>query len=134
MTPDDIQAELDDIPAKAKKVLDSAFEQGWKDNGVSLVVRLDREDAVPFFARWDLIETQKEGEETKRSWRFQGARTMTGQALNFNDILLYLADPAIAEHDPEDCGVRGCRKETEQYADAWYCVPHAKSMGAVKND
>lgn len=83
--------------ARAMKILDQAGELGWTENPVvSLVLRLTRDDALPFFARWDLTVTN----EGKRSWRFQGARAQNGQPLAFNDIKVYLADPDVIHPEP----------------------------------
>jgi hypothetical protein len=102
---DHLKDELDGEPtaARAMKMLDQAEELGWTESPfVSLVIRLTREDAIPFFARWDLA-VSKEG---KRSWRFQGARAANGQPLNFNDIKVYLNDPDVIHPEmpsiPED--------------------------------
>jgi len=102
---DGVKAELEGEPtaARAMKILDQAAELGWTENPfVSLVIRLTREDAIPFFARWDLSVS----DTWKRSWRFQGARAMNGQALNFNDIKIYLEDPDVIHPEmpsiPED--------------------------------
>lgn len=102
---DHLRDELDGEPsaARAMKILDQAAELGWTENPfVSLVIRLTREDALPFYARWDLSVTS----EGKRSWRFQGARAANGQALNYNDIKIYLQDPDVIQPDmpsiPED--------------------------------
>lgn len=103
--------------ARALKVLAKAQEEGWTQNPVcSLVLRLTREDALPFFARWDLTFNPETG---KKSWRFQGARAMNGQALNYNDIFIYLEDPDVIE--PES---------PEEYAD----VPESvrNSLGGLK--
>jgi hypothetical protein len=96
---DHLKDELDGEPtaARAMKILDQAGELGWTENPfVSLVIRLTRDDAVPFFARWDLSVT----DSGKRSWRFQGARAANGQALNFNDIKIYLEDPDVIHPEP----------------------------------
>lgn len=85
-------------PPRVLKVLDAAEENGWTENPyVSLVVRLTREDAVPFFARWDLVTNGD-----KRSWRFHGARAANGQALNYGDIFIYLDDPSVIYPEPPE--------------------------------
>ena len=86
--------------ARAIKILDEARELGWTENPyVSLVVRLTREDAKPFFARWDMGFSPETG---KRSWRFHGAFAANGQALAFSDIKTYLNDPSVIEPEPPD--------------------------------
>lgn len=99
MTGDELGAVIDGPPpARVLKVLDAADENGWTENPyISLVVRLTREDAIPFFARWDLV-----GSEDKRSWRFQGARAANGQKLNYNDIFIYLEDPSVIYPEPPE--------------------------------
>lgn len=84
--------------ARALKVLAMAREHGWVDNPhTSLVVRLTKDEALPFFIRWDLSFDPETG---KKSWRFQGARAQNGQALNYNDALLYLQDPDVIHPEP----------------------------------
>jgi hypothetical protein len=86
--------------ARALKVLAAAKDAGWTENPyTSLVLRLTREDARPFFARWDLSFDPATG---RKSWRFQGARAGNGQALSYQDIFLYLDDPSVIEADPPD--------------------------------
>lgn len=88
--------------AKALKVLALAKENGWHENPfTSLVIRLDKEGAEPFFCRWDLAV----GTNGKPSWRFQGARASNGQPLNYNDVLVYLTDPSVIY--PEAPGEEG---------------------------
>lgn len=86
--------------ARGLKVLAKAKELGWHENPyVSMVIRLTKEGAEPFFARWDLGVTGS----GKPSWRFQGARAANGQPLNYNDISVYLEDPSvILPEDPEE--------------------------------
>jgi hypothetical protein len=101
MTPDELTSELDaPVPPRIRKLLDEAERLGWSHRHTSLVVRYNRPgdgDALPFFARWDLIAS-KDG--SKRSWRFEGARVANGQPLNYNDIFTYLADPRVAQPEP----------------------------------
>jgi hypothetical protein len=89
----------DPTNANAMKLMDKARLQGWADNPfTSLVIRLTREDAEPFFISWNLGVTAK----GKPSWRFAGARVRSGQPLTFNDALLYLEDPSVIyPEDPE---------------------------------
>jgi hypothetical protein len=101
-----LKDELDGEPSasRALKILDQADELGWTVNpACSFVIRLTRDDAVPFFARWDLAYDEV---KAKRSWRFAGARAANGQALNYNDIKVYLNDPDVIQPDmpsiPED--------------------------------
>ena len=95
---DAIKDELENPSAsRAFGILDMAKEYGWTENPfTSLVIRLTHPDGRPFFARWDLSIT----EAGKRSWRFQGARAVNGQALNYNDVKLYLQDPTVIEPEP----------------------------------
>ena len=95
-----LKDELDGEPtaSRALKILDLAEELGWTENpACSFVIRLTRDDAVPFFARWDLSYDEV---KAKRSWRFAGARAANGQALNFNDIKVYLQDPDVIHPEP----------------------------------
>jgi hypothetical protein len=97
---DVLPGELEGEPsaARALKVLAKAKEEGWTENPhCSLVLRLTRGDALPFFARWDLSFDPETG---KKSWRFQGARAQNGQPLNYNDIAIYLEDPDVIYPDP----------------------------------
>lgn len=83
--------------ARALKLLAKAKENGWHENPfTSLVIRLDKEDAEPFFMTWHLGV----GSNGKPSWRFQGGRAKNGQALNLNDALLYLEDPSVIYPEP----------------------------------
>lgn len=84
--------------SRALRILDLAYEEGWDTNpACSFVIRLTREDAIPFFARWDLAFNVETG---KRSWKFAGARAANGQPLNFNDIKVYLQDPDVIHPEP----------------------------------
>lgn len=89
----------DPTAAKAIKLLAKAREEGWHENPfTSLVIRLGKDGAVPFFIRWDLGV----GTGGKPSWRFAGARAANGQQLNYNDALLYLEDQTvILPEDPD---------------------------------
>jgi hypothetical protein len=83
--------------ARALKLLDTATELGWTENpACSFVIRLTREDALPFYARWDLSVS----DAGKKSWRFQGARAQNGQPLAFRDIDTYLNDPDVIYPEP----------------------------------
>jgi hypothetical protein len=87
----------DPSAARALKLLAKAKEEGWSDNPYSsLVIRLAKEGAEPFFIRWDLAV----GTNGKPSWRFHGARAFNGQPLNYNDALLYLEDPSVIYPEP----------------------------------
>ena len=87
-------------PARAIKVLEAAKANGWTENPYSsFVVRLTREDAEPFFARWDLSFNPETG---KKSWRFAGARARNGQALNYSDIFIYLENPEVIYPEPPE--------------------------------
>lgn len=99
---DALEGELGGEPsaARALKILDQARELGWVENPfASLVVRLNRPDAKPFFARWDLSHNPETG---KRSWRFRHAWAANGQPLAFNDIKTYLEDPTVIEPEMPD--------------------------------
>jgi hypothetical protein len=97
---DHLKDELDGEPtaSRALKLLDYAYEQGWELNpNASFVMRLTRDDALPFFIRYDLAFNVETG---KRSWRFAGARAQNGQPLNYNDIKIYLEDPDVIHPEP----------------------------------
>ena len=70
-------------PARALKVLDEASELGWEIGACSFVIRLDRDDALPWFARWDLSVS----DEGKKSWKFAGARASNGQLFRYMSYL-----------------------------------------------
>lgn len=101
MTPEILAEVLEGpIPVNAQKVLDTASEFGWWENPyTSLVIRLTKEEAEPFFCRWDLFVDPETG---KRSWRFAGARAANGQPLNYNDIFIYLQDPSVIYPESEE--------------------------------
>jgi hypothetical protein len=116
---DAIQDELggEPSPARALKILDEARELGWTENPFSsFVVRLTREDAKPFYARWDLSVSAS----GKKSWRFHGARAANGQPLAFADIKTYLNDPRVIEPEmPDDlCEAAGVEDPEQTEAGA----------------
>ena len=115
---DVLKDELDGepTPARAIKILDEAEELGWTHNpACSFVIRLTREDALPFFARWDMAHNPETG---KRSWRFQGARAVNGQPLNFNDIKLYLQDPDLIYPEAPDSAAEAAGHEDPDNTEA----------------
>lgn len=84
------------MPPNAKKLLRIAEENDWQIGPVSLVARLDKDGAKPFFARWDLREGK---------WRFEQCRVIrpvgTGlMPLKISDAFVYLEDPTVIY--PED--------------------------------
>lgn len=94
-----IANELDEGPTvpKALKVLELAKANGWYENPFhSFVIRLDRDDAQPIFARWDVGLTAS----GKISYRFQGARAFNGQPMNYNDLLIALENPEVLLPEP----------------------------------
>jgi hypothetical protein len=93
-----IAAELEEGPTgKALKVLELAKEHGWYENPHhSFVIRFTRDDAQPIFARWDVGVTAT----GRISYRFQGARAMNGQPMNYNDLLIALEDPEVLYPEP----------------------------------
>jgi hypothetical protein len=98
------EALSDPTAAKALKLLAKAKELGWAENPfTSLVIRLNKEGAEPFFIRWDLGV----GTNGKPSWRFAGARAHNNQALNYNDALIYLEDPSVIYPEPPSEGEEG---------------------------
>ena len=91
-------------PARAISILETAKELGWRENPYSsFVIRLTRDDGLPFFARWDMSFNPETG---KRSWRFHSAYASNTQPLAYGDIKLYLSDPSLIypepPSDPED--------------------------------
>lgn len=109
------ELEGEPTPARAIKILDEARQLGWTHNpACSFVIRLTREDALPFFARWDMAHNPETG---KRSWRFQGARAINGQPLNFNDIKLYLNDPDLIYPEPPDEAAEAAAHEDPDQTD-----------------
>jgi hypothetical protein len=97
---DAIRDELDGepSPARALKVLDEAGELGWEVGACSFVIRLNRDDALPWFARWDLSVS----DAGKKSWKFAGARAQNGQPLAYRDLKVYLSDPDVIHPEPPD--------------------------------
>lgn len=86
------------MPPNAKKLLRLAEENGWQLNGpgATLVIRLTREDAQPFYAGWQL----KEGRWTFWNCRYLDPRSGLGK-LTMSDAFVYLQDPTvIQEEDP----------------------------------
>lgn len=95
-----IAAELDNGPTgKPLKILEAAIANGWYENPFhSFVIRLDRDDAQPIFARWDVGVTAS----GKISYRFQGARAKNGQPMNFSDLLAVLEEPRLLLAEPPE--------------------------------
>lgn len=87
------------MPPNAKKLLRIAEEQGWQIGTVSLVARMTRADAQPFFASWHF----KDGR-----WAFDMCRALSpvGQGLvklKISDAFIYLQDPTVIyPEDPEE--------------------------------
>lgn len=99
---DALEDELGGEPsaARAISILKTAEKLGWTENPyASLVIRLTRSDALPFYARWDLSFDPK---TAKRSWRFAHAQAANGQKLAYVDIGTYLNDPRVIYPDPPD--------------------------------
>ena len=99
---DVLPGEIEGEPSAARviKLLDEAKELGWTENPfVSLVVRLTRDDAKPFYARWEMGFNPETG---KRSWRFAKAFASNTQPLAFGDIKTYLEDPSVIFPEPPD--------------------------------
>lgn len=92
------------IPPNARKLLRIAEEEEWQIGPVSLVARLHKEGAQPFFARWDL----KEGR-----WSFAQCRALSpvGEGLvklKISDAFIYLQDPTVIyPEDPENGDSQG---------------------------
>lgn len=99
--------------ARALKLLAKAKEHGWHENPyTSLVIRLDKEGAEPFFVSWHLAE----GANGKPSWRFQGGRARNLQPLGLNDALLYLEDPSVIYPEPpKEEEVKSCDGTTHHH-------------------
>jgi len=78
------------MPPNAKKLLRIAEENDWQIGPVTLVARLQKEGAKPFFARWDL----KEGR-----WSFAMCRVINPAGglmpLKISDAFIYLTDPSV---------------------------------------
>lgn len=106
-----LAAELDGEPtaSRALKLLDYAYEQGWELNpNASFVMRLTRDDALPFFIRYDLYFSL---ETHERKWKFAGAMAQNGQKLNYNDIKKYLNDPDVIYPEPPDEECEGAQHD-----------------------
>jgi len=87
------------MPPNAKKLLRIAEEEGWQIGVVSLVARINRPDAQPFYASWHF----KHGK-----WAFHECRALSpiGHGLvklNIRDAFIYLQDPTVIyPEDPEE--------------------------------
>lgn len=84
------------MPPNAKKLLRIAEEEDWRIGPVSLVARLDKEGAQPFFARWDFRHGK---------WSFAMCRALSPVGhglvkLTIRDAFIYLKDPTVIY--PED--------------------------------
>lgn len=84
------------MPPNAKKLLRIAEENEWQIGPITLVARLQRADAQPLFARWDLKENR---------WSFSQCRVISPvgqglQKLTIRDAFVYLQDPSVIY--PED--------------------------------
>lgn len=86
------------MPPNASKLLRIAEEEAWQLGPITLVARLQKEGAQPFFARWDF----KGGK-----WSFAQCRAISpvGQGLvklTIRDAFTYLQDPSVIyPDDPE---------------------------------
>lgn len=80
------------LPNNLLKVLRLAEENGWTDS-TSLVMRMSREQCIPFFLCWELRDGK---------YRFAGARVgivredFSGK-LTLRDAMTYLKDPTVIE-------------------------------------
>lgn len=92
---------LEVVPARLRKALEAAQENGWElgPTGCTAVMRLYKPGdtiALPFFVRWDLVKTKGD----KWSWRFHGSMAQNGQRMNYNDIFSYIEDPQVIYPEP----------------------------------
>lgn len=86
--------------SRAVFILETAKRLGWRENPYcSFVIRLTRDDAIPFYARWDLSFSPETG---KRTWRFTHAQAANGQKLAYGDIKIYLNDPTVIHPEPPE--------------------------------
>lgn len=89
----------DKMPPNARKLLRIAEEEGWQLGPITLVARLNREGAQPFYARWDLKDQR---------WSFAQCRALSpvGQGLvklTIRDAFVYLTDPSVIyPEDPQE--------------------------------
>lgn len=90
---DELSAALDEtkLPPTARKILDMAAREGWIQGPITLVIRLNRPNEQPLFARWDLRESK---------WRFSECRVLAPRRnglvkLSAHDALIYLQDPTV---------------------------------------
>jgi len=95
---------LETVPARLRKVLEAAEDNGWalSKTGCTAVLRLHRpgdEVALPFYVRWDLLRT---GKDAKLSWRYHGAMAENGQRLNYNDVFDYIEHPEFIYPEPPE--------------------------------
>ena len=98
---------LETVPARLRKVLEAAEDNGWEmsKTGCTAVLRLHRpadEVALPFYVRWDLLRIGKEGKEGKLSWRYHSAMAQNGQKLNYNDVFDYIEHPEYIHPEPPE--------------------------------
>ena len=72
--------------------LTAADQRGWAlaQDQATVVARMYRPDdqkwPVPFYIRWDLIETNTGG----KSWRFHSATDQNGRQLEFIEVVRWL--------------------------------------------
>lgn len=89
------------LPPKVAALLDKMDEFGWEPGAMSFVIRAKHPDsdlARPFYAGWNIVQV----EGRKASWRFTGAWASNCQALNLNDLMEYMEDPAVIWPEPPD--------------------------------
>lgn len=85
------------MPPNVRKLLRIAEEEGWEIGPVTLVARLAKKGAKPFFARWDFKNER---------WAFNMCRVINPlgglMPLKVSDAFIYLQDQSVIY--PEDPG------------------------------
>lgn len=92
-----------DLPATARKVIDTATANGWELNlpGMTLCLRLNHpsdELAQPVYVTWVVGRTQ----QGRMSFKFFSCATRGLVPLSGADLLEYLVDPTVTYLTPED--------------------------------
>lgn len=108
-----------DLPAQARKVIDTAVANGWELNppGMTLCLRLNHPSddlAQPVYVCWAVGRTPS----GRLSFKFHGASTKGLVPLSGADLLEYLADPTVAYMTDEDIAEADA-KRTEKDRKPW---------------
>lgn len=106
----DVALDESKMPPNLRKLLAIAGEEGWSVGPVTVVARLEKKGAKPFFSRWDL----KDGR-----WSFNMCRVINPAGglmpLKISDAFIYLRDQTVIYPEDPDDSSREAREEPEAF-------------------